>query len=220
LPSSATQDENHEEKKDSNSKNKNNISQERAKNTPADAQKIILNENPIDFSITLQSNSVFENKKLSPVITIQKFIAENEHREATVNYSILDSRGDSLYLVSEKTNLSAGKEITKDITLPSHIKAGFYKLKIEIQNDKFSSSKEIAFEIIPAPIINLGGGIIVTYPDILSSLGTISLSLFALLIIWLFLFSREYWLSLHAIRNITENNLAKMGLISLKRKIK
>ena len=66
----------------------------------------------------------------------------------------------------------------------------------------------------------LGGGFVLTYPEILSNLGNISLLFLALLFIWLFFLSREYWLYLHALRNITEKNLSKVGMIVMKKKNK
>jgi hypothetical protein len=105
----------------------------------------------------------------------------------------------------------------KIITLPENLRDGQSKLQVEISFDNYSLSKEVAFQINPAPAVSLGGGLMLTYPEILSRLGTISISLLLSLIFWLILFSREYWLYLHSLRNITEKHLEKLGLISMRK---
>ena len=62
--------------------------------------------------------------------------------------------------------------------------------------------------------MRFGGGTIITYAEIVRNLGWISLLLSVLLLLWLFLFIREYELYLHALRRITEQQLEKAGFFS------
>lgn len=174
-------------------------------------------QNEIDFSLSLSNNSVIENKDLSALILVNKLSNQFQNSSANIKFTIINEKGEALYTVSEKKIISLGQIIPREIFLPSYVSPGSYRLKVDLINDQFSISKEVSFKVVASPAIYLGGGIMVTYPQLLSSLGTISLWLLILLLIWLFLFSREYWLYLHALRNVTENNLAKLGLISIKK---
>ena len=74
-----------------------------------------------------------------------------------------------------------------------------------------------SFEVLEKLLLNLGGGILISYPELLSNLGLIASILILLLLLWLILFSREYWLYLHALRHITERHLEKIGLFGPKK---
>jgi hypothetical protein len=70
------------------------------------------------------------------------------------------------------------------------------------------------------PLIKLGGEKYITYAGIISNLGWITLVLFILLLLWLFMFIREYWMYLHALRYITEQQLEKAGFLTKRKGVR
>jgi hypothetical protein len=174
-------------------------------------------ETPFDFSLSLKDANVQQGKDAFLTVKIEKLSKSYLNQAAIFNYKLFDKQNNEVFSTSEKNVLSVNAIISKNITIAKYLKPGAYQLQVEIVTENYSYSKRINLNVTSSPAINLGGGFAVTYPELLSQLGTISLWLLLLLLIWLFLFSREYWLYLHALRHITEKNLQKLGLISLKK---
>ena len=175
-------------------------------------------QSPIDFSLSIENENVFAEEDLIANIKIAKIAEKYLGTIANFEYIVFDAQGNKLFSFSSKKDLQKDMSFSEKISLPKYLKDGQRKLQVTMTFPGYCISKEAAFTIKPRPLVNLGGGIVWTYPQFLSSLGTISLTLLALLLLWIFLFSREYWLYLHALRHITEKNLGKLGLISLKKK--
>jgi hypothetical protein len=174
-------------------------------------------EIPLDFSLTVKPEAVFQGKKLATLIRIEQLDPQYEGEEVIAHYTIFDEKGERRINILENITLRSKAAINRDIPIPVYFKDGQYRIRAEIILDRYNVSREQNFSVVPLPILNLGGGFIMTYPEFLSKLGTASLWLLFILIIWLILFYREYWLQLHALRHITEQNLARMGLLGTKR---
>jgi len=175
-------------------------------------------QNPLSFSLSLANNKIFQGKQLQPLIHIDKLAPAYAGANADINYKIIDQKGNELFALSEKSILSQGKTIAQDVQLPRYIQEGHYRLQTEIVFDIFSVSKEIYFDVTARPLIDLGAGVIVTYPELLSRLGTISFYSLLFLLLWLILFAREYWMYLHALRHVTERGLERLGMLGIKKR--
>ena len=173
---------------------------------------------PLAFSLTLDPTTVFQGRAFLSTIHVTNLAAQYDGASASVQYKILDTKNNVVMELTDKNVLRNGENIYKNIALTDYIKDGKYSLQTEIIVAGFNVSRSANFTVVPVPIIKLGGGFIITYPEVLSAIGNASLILFLLMIIWLFVFSREYWLYLHAARHITENNLRKAGLLGAKRR--
>ncbi len=174
-------------------------------------------EVPLDFSLTLKNNQVFQGKNLGTVLKIKKLAEDYSGTEAVVRYFVFDEKGEKKITLLENTVLERDKEIKNEIAIPKYFPGGKYSIQAEIIMNKYNVSREKNFEVLEVPVLDLGGGILVTYPELLSNLGLIASILIFLLLIWLILFSREYRLQKHALRHITEKTLEKIGLISRKK---
>lgn len=174
---------------------------------------------PVTYSLTLKSDSIEQGDNLDTIVSIQDLDSKYNGQVAALNYQIYDAKGKLILTNEDPVTLSAGENIEKTIMLPAYLKDGTYKLKTSLKFDSFVIEQERLFHITPKPFLNFGGSTM-TYPEFLSELGLIASILLFLLLLWIFLFSREYWLSLHALRQATEKNLEALGLISLKKRIK
>ncbi|NTW26921.1 MAG: hypothetical protein HGA36_01210 [Candidatus Moranbacteria bacterium] len=173
---------------------------------------------PVTYSLELKNDSLVQGKNLDTIVSIQELDSKYDGRVAALAYQVLDAKGNSILTNEDSITLAAGENIAKTVMLPAYLKDGTYKLKTSLKFDTFIIEQERIFHVTPKPFLNLGGSIFMTYPEFLSALGLIASISLLLLLLWLFLFSREYWLSLHALRQITEENLASLGLISLKKR--
>ncbi len=173
---------------------------------------------PFDYTLTLEKEAVFQGKDLPTFIKIELYDSKIKNAKAKISYKIFDQNGKEILNFSQDEELQDNMIIQRNIFIPNFTKQGNYKLQLSVDFDKYTLSKEQSFVIAVAPLINLGGGIILSYPDIISKLGTISLILLLLLLFWLILFSREYWLYLHALRHITEKNLNTIGSFGKKKR--
>ncbi|MEI7891189.1 MAG: Ig-like domain-containing protein [bacterium] len=215
---------------DNNDKKKNNDNKPRKIPTqPAPIKKLPITEQqpteqktqatkiPLDFSIMTSDEKIFQGKDFVVFVKIEKIDPAYENYNASIKYNLIDKNNNVLLSSTDKKTISDGAVIAKNIELAKNITDGTFQLQVEILLDKYSISKQMTIKIEQLPMINLGGGFVITYPYLLSKIGTIAIWLLLLLLIWIFLFSREYWLYLHALRHITEKNLEKLGLISLKK---
>jgi hypothetical protein len=175
-------------------------------------------EIPLAYQLTFKDNSILPGGELATTITINELLPVYEGTAANIRYVILDNNGIEKGSFSQSAKLHLGGKINKNIPIAKYFSDGRYKLRAEIIFDKYNISREQSFNVLPLPVLKLGGGIITTYPTLLSQMGTISLWLLIALLIWLILFSREYRLYLRAFRHITEWHLARLGLISVKKR--
>lgn len=173
---------------------------------------------PLDFSLTLQNDEVFQGQKLLTVLQITRLAVAYAEQPATVHYRIFDEKNKEVVNLLDKNILLPEARWPRDIPLPGYLEPGRYRAQVEIIFADYNVSREQFFQILPAPILKLGGNLVWTYPKLLSRLGTIAFWLLLALLLWFLLFYREYWLYLHALRHITENNLKKVGLFGLKKR--
>lgn len=172
-------------------------------------------ESPLDFSLSLKNKIVYQGKELETFLYIDKLDSSHNSTNATILYRVFDKKGNEVLTFSDEKIIYEEQIINRNIPIPSYTKDADYRLVVEIVFDKFNISREDTFTVLPSPLINLGGGIIITRSELLSKIGTISLFLFICLLFWLFIFSREYWLYLHSLRHITEKHLARIGLFGI-----
>ena len=147
--------------------------------------------------------------KLS-VIKLRDFGEGND----LVKYKIIDSRGNTVLDSEETFRLKEGEIYRKSIRLPVYLRAGRYTVRAETEKEGFLISAEDSFEAAEKPILNLGGGVIITYPQLVSTVGYIFIFLLLLLVLFLLLTAREYWLTKQARFFVDEEELSRDGYIS------
>lgn len=144
------------------------------------------------------------------ILKIRDFTEEND----LVVYKVIDFRGNTVLEGEEAMKLKEGAVYKKSIKLPDYLSAGKYIIRAETEKEGYLISSEDSFEGIEKPIFNLGGGVIITYPQLVSSVGYLFMFLLLLLIIFLLLVAREYWLTRRARFFVDEEELSRDGYIS------
>lgn len=166
---------------------------------------------PFNVVLSAGGDQVYPGKEL-PVSLLFSSVADGyDGVDIIIKYFILDEEGNVKSTLLAGAMLNEGRMITGAVPVPASVKDGKYRVKAEVILGRFDVSREAAFRVLPLPMIDMGGGFIVTYPELLSRLGWIVLSSAILLLLWLALFYREYWTYLHSLRHITERNLARSG---------
>lgn len=172
---------------------------------------------PLDFSLNLEKTDIVQGDYIQSSLHVDKLDKSFDNSNATVKYFIYDREGNVVSNLFREIALKQGETLNEKMLIPLKLKEGGYSFNVEIIFDKYDISLQKGIRILGKPAINLGGGYVLTYPDLLSKIGYIAVWLFALLLIWILFFFREYWLYLHAIRHITERNLSKLGFFGAKR---
>lgn len=191
--------------------NQNTESTQNNSSNQVQTERQAFEEKTLDFSLVLEKSSIDQGKNLEIIIKIDKSDSNDKKSESSINYKIFNSNSEEVLTFTDRKIIGQNDIIAKNITIPKILSQGSYKLQIETGNEKCSVSKDVYFSVKAAPFLNLGGGSVITYPEILSRFGSIALWMIFFLLIWLALFSREYWLYLHSMNNITERHLAKIG---------
>lgn len=166
---------------------------------------------PFDMDIRVASPEVYQGRVLSFAVVFGDVADMVAGAGASVRYSVIDDDFRELLVVSEDIVINKGASIPAELTIPSYFKEGRYRVRAEILVDGYDVSTEREISVIALPVLSPGGGFIVSYSEFLSALGVLALVVVSLLLLWVFVFSREYMLSLRALRHITERNLARSG---------
>ena len=131
-----------------------------------------------------------------------------------VRYKIIDSQGNTVLESEETFRLEEGEIYRKNIRLPVYLSAGRYIVRAETEKEGYLISAQDSFEGREKPVLNLGGGVIITYPQLVSSVGYVLIFLLLLLILFLLLTAREYWLTKQARFFVDEEELGRDGYIN------
>ena len=173
---------------------------------------------PLDFSSTLVQDTISQGNPLESIVTLGNMDPSYAGKQAELDYQVYDQKGTLVTAQKNTVTLAPQKKFPAAIALPSYLAPDKYTLKTILHLDPFVIEHENTFSITRAPFLYLGAGTFITYQQLLSDMGTTSLILLLLLLVWLFLFSREYWLSIHALRQITEKSFSKMGFVPMKKR--
>ncbi len=170
-------------------------------------------ESPIAFSLVIEEkgDKVLPGQVLYLSLFV-KYLSEKYHNvKIPIRFSIVDDKGNILVSLTHEELIRREKAIRKQLDIPSYAVAGTYLLQSEFLFDRLNVSQTKEFTILERPLVRLGGGLTITYPEIVRNLGWITLLMLLSLLLWLLLFIKEYWMYLHALRHITEEQLRKAG---------
>jgi hypothetical protein len=131
-----------------------------------------------------------------------------------VSYKIIDSSNNIIFEKEAEYDLTHEKILHDSINPPVYLKSGHYTIRAETQFENIFLSAENYFDFKEKPILDLGGGMIVTYPFIVSTMGYIFVFILLILLLFLTMLFREYCLARRVSFQIDEEELAKDGLIS------
>jgi hypothetical protein len=133
--------------------------------------------------------------------------------DSRVKYEILDAS--QKVIESWETDVPSGSQNTlkKIILLPKLMPKGTYTIRASLIFDGKTMSAEDFFIVKEFPIFNLSGGLIITYPMLLSNLGWIVFYLLLLLMIFIILALIEHYQSNQSKIHIDEQMLKQRGII-------
>ncbi len=166
---------------------------------------------PLDFSLSLGRGSVLQGDRLPVEVFTKRLSGEYENTNAILRFSIVDEDGVERVVEFQDIVLTKEGVYGSSLLIPGYMKKGRYAVVAQIRFGSYDVAREQEFLVLPRPVLNLGGGMVLTYPDVLDRLGDVAFLLFLLLLLWIFAFSKEYLLYLRSWRHITERHLQKLG---------
>lgn len=135
--------------------------------------------------------------------------------ESVFQLNLLDKTGKEVFTAPSYVVTPIGRPgFEWAVDIPLYLTEGAYTLEVTGIFGETVVSHTDSFTLLPRPILYLGDRGVVTYAEMASFLGWILFSLLSLLILFLFILLREYWLYLHGIRHITARELRRFGLIA------
>ncbi len=187
------------------------IEMEEPEERPTESEAETLPGMPFFMTLSVASSEVYQGRSLPFSMTFSDVAESLRGAEAIARYTVIDGSGRERASFFENIVIDEGRLLSSEVVVPPYFKEGKYRLKAEILVDRYNVSRERTFAVVPLPILSPGGGFVVTYAQFLSRLGVFALLFLLLLLLWVFVFSREYMLYLRAIRHITERHLVRAG---------
>lgn len=176
---------------------------------------------PFDFSLSVENSdqAVMQGQDVQTVLKISDIPKQYNGITASVRYNLIDEKGRTIFSTTRDTSLKKGQEIRENFPMPLYMAPGGYSFQVQIVFGKVNVSRATRFLVTEIPLLRFGGGTVITYEEIVRNLGWVTLFLLVLLLLWSFLFVREYWMYLHAVRHITERHLEKAGLMTKRKEV-
>lgn len=131
----------------------------------------------------------------------------------------VDHRGHEVLRFPTTAIESSGQtELRFSKKFPLSLSPGTYQMRVDAVFGRALVSREARLIVRAWPLLDLGGGREITYPEVVRFVGLIFYTLFTLFFFYLLFFFREYLASLRSLRHISEYHLARFGFIPKRRK--
>lgn len=177
---------------------------------------------PIDFEVNLESKAfikgvsigedAYRGESLGVEISFTDVIEEGE--PAILSYLLIDSDQKIVAQYSDSVFPKKNDIISKNIPLSYKLNLGKYKLQVNATIGNAVVSHENYFILKDRPIIKIGAGTIITYAEVVSHMGWVSIFCILLLVLIAMLTSWEHHLYKKSLFHITEKFLKQKGFIT------
>ena len=175
---------------------------------------------PFDFSLSIENSnqSVTQGQDMQVMLNMVDIPKQYNETTVPIRYTLIDEKGRTIFSATRNTFLKKGKEIWETFLVPRYTSSGKYSLQAEILLDRMNVSRMVGLFVAEAPLFDLGSnGTVITYAQVTRNLGWIVIVLLISLLLWSFMFIREYGMYLQAIRHIAGERLRKAGFITKRR---
>ncbi|MFA9262529.1 MAG: hypothetical protein ACEQSB_04215 [Undibacterium sp.] len=170
-----------------------------------------VDEVPVDFLVVIKNAepSIAQDDLLHVGLSTQNSIFPED---ATANVFLNDPSRQDVLRFSKVPKISGQSEIEFSERLPLYLEPGTYRVRADVTSGGEVVSREAQFLLQARPLFSIAGHE-VSYVEAATYIGFFFFSLLFLFLFFLLFFIREYWLSLHSLRSITERQLMRFGLI-------
>lgn len=172
----------------------------------------------ITLKVTNQDKLAYAGETLDVSLKLKRDPAYEFPKDQEITYYILDENRGVIDEWSEKLPADSDA-FQKKINLPKLMKAGSYKIGASVTADGMMINSEDSFKVKERTLINLGGGFILTYSELLKNIGWLAFAMLLVLLLFLILLMIEHHLSAQAVSQITEEILRKKGVISRRKEV-
>ncbi len=129
-----------------------------------------------------------------------------------LKYEILNKKN-SVVFSSQVSERIIGNQLEKTLHVPENLPSGSYKIRVSLFDGANLLSGESSFIFVDMPMLNLGGGITLTYLQLVNYVGWLVIILLLLFLFFGFMFVLEYYFFKEALFTVDERNLSKQGMI-------
>ena len=143
----------------------------------------------------------------------QKGLMKDPQRKIfNLKYEILNKKN-SVVFSSQVSERIIGNQLEKTLHVPENLPSGSYKIRVSLFDGANLLSGESSFIFVDMPMLNLGGGITLTYLQLVNYVGWLVIILLLLFLFFGFMFVLEYYFFKEALFTVDERNLSKQGMI-------
>jgi hypothetical protein len=195
-------------------------------NTPGDQnttpeENVTQSPDVSNGSITIQlknkDGKVYRSQDMLMLMTFDGMdrLLANEGK-INLKYEIIDEKGVIAYTGTVAEKITANK-LDKTIHIPENLSIGNYKIRVSVLSGGKTWSGESDFSFAEMPIVNFGGGITMTYSELVNEAGWVAVVAAMLLLIFGSMFILEIYFFEKAIMTVAEDSLIKGGIISIRK---
>lgn len=166
---------------------------------------------PIDFMVTIKNRepNIAQDDLLQVGLSTRNGAFPSD---AMANVFLNDPSRQDVLRFSQVPKLGGQSAVEFSERLPIYLEPGRYRVRADVMSGGEVVSREAQFLLEARPLFTIGGRE-VSYAEAATYIGFFFFSLLFLFLFLLLLFIREYWLSLHSLRSVTERQLSHFGLI-------
>jgi hypothetical protein len=160
-----------------------------------------------------KDGKVYSSQSLDIGVSLKGDYQKNLLNMLNVKYEILNANGEIVFSENSQQQIFNGR-LQKNVNVPANLPFGKYVIRIMIQQGEIVITGDGRFLFEEKPIINLGGGTMLTYSQLISNLGWVVLvGLFSMIVLSI-MFILEYHVLNKGILTVAEENLLGRGLIT------
>ena len=193
-----------------NQNNQNQGAQENTKHFVATELAKIL------VKVENKNGKVYRTQDLQLLISLvnkNKLATSPNNNLFNLKYEILDKKN-AVVFVSQAIERIIGDQFEKSLHVPENLPSSAYKIRVSLADGEGTLSGESPFIFADMPVLNFGGGIMMTYLQVVNYIGWLALILLLLLMFFSFMLGLEYYFFKEALFTIDENDLSRKGMIS------
>lgn len=173
----------------------------------------------LHFSVDIDgpADFLYQKDQLSVTVTALKDVFPPG---ALFHAVLLNEKGGEVLRLPTHRVTSPERAFQISQEIPVWLEPGAYQVRVDGVLGEEVASRFASLAIRAWPLFEPREGLVITYPQMASFIGSLFYSLASLFLLMLLLYIREYVLHLRAVKNVTEYHLGRLGFIPKRKGVK
>ncbi len=167
-------------------------------------------------SVTNKDGVAFFEQGLDVLLNFDK---SWDSKKMEITYEVINAQEKVVFAIGSAQEKISGNKFEKKISLPQTLPFGDYTIRIKTQDNGTSIMSQAKFSFAEKPFINFGGGIKITYSQLIDKMGWVFVTSLIILLVLGFALLLEYHFYQKSIFTVAEENLIRSGMISKRKEV-